>query len=243
MGLVDLAFPDSIPAMKESIRGIEHSISTQQTHLWSNLFKVKKPGLVLGLPFLRNSHDKYFQVVVNLVRQLHARDSRRPFCPEDHWISKQVQIIYQPSELPFRKRRLRGYRPFQGIRALSREELGNIIGNLGKIALGFSTFRSLFSFLVTFASEDGGPPLTTKEVRTAILLMELPFLVPFQERVMVFQTIVLKDKMEHQGEATRFLMGPSIEVSIRRNYIYEDAFEKLSIDKGKTAGFEPLINV
>ncbi|KAK6617229.1 hypothetical protein RUM44_005560 [Polyplax serrata] len=180
LGLVDLAFPDSIPAMKESIRGIEHSISTQQTHLWSNLFKV----------------------VVNLVRQLHARDSRRPFCPEDHWISKQVQIIYQPSELPFRKRRLRGYRPFQGIRALSREEL-----------------------------EDGGPPLTTKEVRTAILLMELPFLVPFQERVMVFQTIVLKDKMEHQGEATRFLMGPSIEVSIRRNYIYEDAFEKLSIDK------------
>ena len=80
--------------------------------------------------------------------------------------------------------------------------------------------------------EDGGPPLTTKEVRTATLLMELPFLVPFQERVMVFQTIILKDKMEHQGEATRFLQGPIIEVSIRRNYIYEDAFEKLSIESG-----------
>lgn len=66
------------------------------------------------------------KVVVSLVRQLHARDNRRPFCPEDHWISKQVQIIYQPSELPFRKRRLRGYRPFHGLRALSREELGKL---------------------------------------------------------------------------------------------------------------------
>lgn len=40
LGLVDLAFPDSRPTVKETIRGIEHSISLQQTHLWSNLFKV-----------------------------------------------------------------------------------------------------------------------------------------------------------------------------------------------------------
>lgn len=81
--------------------------------------------------------------------------------------------------------------------------------------------------------EDGGPPLTTKEVRTATLLNELPFLVAFQERVMVFQTIVLKDKMEHQGEGIHFLQGPSIQISVRRNYLYEDAFDKLSLDNGE----------
>lgn len=81
-------------------------------------------------------------------------------------------------------------------------------------------------------SEDGGPPLTTKEIRTATLLNELPFLVPFQERVMMFQTIILKDKMEYQGEAVRFLQGPRIELSIRRNYLYEDAFERLSVENG-----------
>ena len=40
LGLVDLAFPDSRPAVKEHIRGIEYSISFHQPHLWSNLFKV-----------------------------------------------------------------------------------------------------------------------------------------------------------------------------------------------------------
>lgn len=106
LGLVDLAFPDSRPTMKESIHGIEpHCIPSNQTPLWSNLFKV----------------------VVGLVRQLHTRDNRRPFCPEGHWISKQVQIIvgvYQPTDFAFRRRRLRGYRPFQGLRAFTREELG-----------------------------------------------------------------------------------------------------------------------
>lgn len=32
---------------------------------------------------------------------------------------------------------------------------------------------------------------------------------------------------------TQFLSGPAINVMIRRNYIYEDAFEKLSKDNGK----------
>lgn len=77
-----------------------------------------------------------------------------------------------------------------------------------------------------------GPPLTTKEVRTATLLQELPFLVPFQERVMIFQTIVMNDKLEHQGEAAAFLHGPSIQISVRRNYLYEDAFDRLSPDNG-----------
>lgn len=140
--------------------------------------------------------------MVKLLRQLHARDNLRPFCPEGHWVSRQVQLILgvcHPADLAVRKGRLRGYRPFQGLRAFTREDM-----------------------------EVEGPPLTTKEVRTATLLQELPFLVPFEERVWIFQVIVMSDKSELQGEVSAFLHGPSIQISVRRNYLYEDAFEKLS---------------
>jgi ubiquitin-protein ligase E3 C len=83
-----------------------------------------------------------------------------------------------------------------------------------------------------FSTEEG-PPLTMKEVRTMTILRELPFLVAFQERVLVFQSLVLKDKLEHQGDHRHFLQGPNIHVAVRRNYLYEDAFDKLSPENGK----------
>lgn len=82
-----------------------------------------------------------------------------------------------------------------------------------------------------FAEE--GPPLSTRELRTMTVIREMPFLLPFQERVLVFQNHVLKDKMEHQGEAPYASRGRSLDVSVRRNYLYEDAFDKLSPANGK----------
>lgn len=183
LGLVELAFPDSRPSVRDEYRLAVHgreqhsAVRSQETQMWAHLFKV----------------------TVGLVRQLHARDIRRPFCPEGHWISKHVMLpLEKPSDFTLRRQRLRNYRPFQGLRAFTREEL------------------------------EEGPPLSTKEVRTMTILRELPFLVAFQERVLVFQSLVLKDKMEHQGEHSHFLQGPSIQLAVRRNYLYEDAFDKLS---------------
>lgn len=183
LGLVELAFPDSRPSVRDdykaAVRGREQASPAcpQDTQMWAHLFKV----------------------TVGLVRQLHSRDIRRPFCPENHWISKQITIpVDKPSDFTLRRHRLRVYRPFQGLRAFTREEL------------------------------EEGPPLSTKEIRTITILRELPFLVPFQERVLVFQSLIMRDKAEHQGEQSNFLQGPSIQVAIRRNYLYEDAFDKLS---------------
>ena len=44
----------------------------------------------------------------------------------------------------------------------------------------------------------------------------------------LFQTLVMRDKAEHQGEQVNFMQGPAIDLSIRRNYIYEDSYDKLS---------------
>jgi hypothetical protein len=46
--------------------------------------------------------------------------------------------------------------------------------------------------------------------------------------------LVARDKEDHQGDRVNFLQGKAIHVHIRRNFIYEDAFEKLSSDNGKT---------
>lgn len=50
----------------------------------------------------------------------------------------------------------------------------------------------------------------------------------------ILQNLIIVDKQEHQGDMTNFGIGPFISINIRRNFIYEDAFEKLSPENGET---------
>lgn len=70
----------------------------------------------------------------------------------------------------------------------------------------------------------------TQEVRTLTLLREIPFVVPFNDRVLVLQSLIYRDKLEQQGELSHFMQGPSIQIAVRRRYLYEDAFENLSME-------------
>ncbi|XP_015521284.1 ubiquitin-protein ligase E3C [Neodiprion lecontei] len=181
LGLVELAFPDTRPTVRDDYKTAVLGASATQTHqntqMWVHLFKV----------------------TVGLLRQLHTRDLRKQFCPEGHWIASNIVIpLDKPQDFTFRRRRLRGYVPFQGLRAFTREDL------------------------------EEGPPWSTKEVRTLTLLREIPFVVPFNDRVVVFQSLLNHDKEEQQGEWTNFMRGPYIQIAVRRNYLYEDAFDKLS---------------
>ena len=54
--------------------------------------------------------------------------------------------------------------------------------------------------------EELGPPLSTREVRLATILRELPFTISFSQRVMVFQNLIYKDKADHQGNQVNFLL-------------------------------------
>ena len=75
--------------------------------------------------------------------------------------------------------------------------------------------------------------MSTKEVRLATVLREMPYAISFSQRVHLFHNLVARDKEDHQGDRVNFLQGKAIHVHIRRNFIYEDAFEKLSPDNGK----------
>ena len=94
--------------------------------------------------------------------------------------------------------------------------------------LSFSRDNFPMFFLV-----EEGPPLSTKEVRLATVLREMPYAISFSQRVFLFQNLVARDKGDHQGDIVNFQQGKAIHVHIRRNFIYEDAFEKLSPDNGK----------
>jgi hypothetical protein len=85
--------------------------------------------------------------------------------------------------------------------------------------------------LTKFSEEEGTSMLSTRDIRTLSILREVPFVFSFTDRVKMWQQWIMSDKMQQQNEAN-FLRGPAIQVMIRRNYIYEDAFDKLSPDNG-----------
>jgi len=189
LGLVELAFPESRPSVREDYRQAVNSVrnvsqeldeSPNDIAMWSHMFKS----------------------VVGIVRQLYNRDTRRQFCPSTHWINPRITLPQdRPQDISFRRSRIRAYRPFRGLRVFTRDEL-----------------------------EESGPPLTTKEVRLATVLRELPFTISFGQRVLVFQNLIQRDKQEHQGDRVNFMQGPHIDLLVRRNYIYEDSYDKLSQD-------------
>uniref|UniRef100_A0A8C2CYE4 Ubiquitin-protein ligase E3C n=1 Tax=Cyprinus carpio TaxID=7962 RepID=A0A8C2CYE4_CYPCA len=140
-----------------------------------------------------------FKVITNLVKMLKARDIRRPFCPSGHWLSDEVNIrADKVTQL---------YVP--SARHVWRTRRMGRIGPLqSTLDVGLEP-----------------PPLSVSEERHLAILTELPFVVPFEERVKIFQKLIYADKREVQGEGP-FLDG--VNITIRRNYIYEDAYDKLS---------------
>uniref|UniRef100_A0A8C7IJ03 Ubiquitin-protein ligase E3C n=1 Tax=Oncorhynchus kisutch TaxID=8019 RepID=A0A8C7IJ03_ONCKI len=140
-----------------------------------------------------------FKVITNLVKMVKARDIRRPFCPAGHWLSEEVNIrADKVTQL---------YVP--SARHVWRTRRMGRIGPLqSTLDVGMEP-----------------PQLSVSEERHLAILTELPFVVPFEERVKIFQRLIYADKRDVQGD------GPLLDgiiVTIRRNYIYEDAYDKLS---------------
>ncbi|XP_058879300.1 ubiquitin-protein ligase E3C-like [Acipenser ruthenus] len=140
-----------------------------------------------------------FKVITNLVKMLKARDIRRHFCPSEHWLSQEVNIRADKVTQLY----VPSARHVWRIRRMGR------IGPLqSTLDVGMEP-----------------PQLSVSEERQLAILTELPFVVPFEERVKIFQRLIYADKRDIQGDGP-FLDG--INVTIRRNYIYEDAYDKLS---------------
>ncbi|XP_060771202.1 ubiquitin-protein ligase E3C isoform X1 [Neoarius graeffei] len=188
LGIIKLAYPETKSGHREEYAAAFRSVGvTTSSQVQQRIQNQQKRWVQL------------FKVITNLVKMLKARDIRRPFCPEGHWLSDEVNIradkvtqLYVPSARHvWRTRRMGRIGPLQSTLDVGLEP----------------------------------PPLSVSEERHLAILTELPFVVPFEERVKIFQRLIYADKRDVQGDGP-FLDG--INVTIRRNYIYEDAYDKLS---------------
>ncbi|XP_075068217.1 ubiquitin-protein ligase E3C [Mixophyes fleayi] len=188
LGIIKLAYPETKPEVREEYMAAFRSIGvTTNVEMLQRIQTEQKRWIQL------------FKVITNLVKMLKARDTRRNFCPLNHWLSEQENIkadkvtqLYVPSARHvWRYRRMGRIGPLQSTLDVGMEPA----------------------------------PLSVSEERQLAILTELPFVVPFEERVKIFQRLIYADKQEVQGDGP-FLDG--INVTIRRNYIYEDAYDKLS---------------
>ncbi|XP_073437703.1 ubiquitin-protein ligase E3C isoform X2 [Dendrobates tinctorius] len=188
LGIIKLAYPETKPEMREEYMAAFRSVGvTTNVEMQQRIQTEQKRWIQL------------FKVITNLVKMLKSRDTRRNFCPLNHWLSEQENIkadkvtqLYVPSARHvWRYRRMGRIGPLQSTLDVGLEPA----------------------------------PLSVSEERQLAILTELPFVVPFEERVKIFQRLIYADKQEVQGDGP-FLDG--INVTIRRNYIYEDAYDKLS---------------
>ncbi|XP_069504073.1 ubiquitin-protein ligase E3C [Ambystoma mexicanum] len=188
LGIIKLAYPETKPEVREEYIAAFKSVgATTNIEMQKRIQTEQKRWIQL------------FKVITNLVKMLKARDTRRQFCPPNHWLSEQENIkadkvtqLYVPSARHvWRVRRMGRIGPLQSTLDVGMEPA----------------------------------PLSVSEERQLAILTELPFVVPFEERVKIFQRLIYADKQDVQGDGP-FLEG--INVTIRRNYIYEDAYDKLS---------------
>ncbi|XP_032160154.1 ubiquitin-protein ligase E3C isoform X4 [Mustela erminea] len=188
LGIIKLAYPETKPEVREEYITAFQSIGVTTSSEMQQCIQMEQKRWV-----------QLFKVITNLVKMLKSRDTRRNFCPPNHWLSEQEDIkadkvtqLYVPaSRHVWRFRRMGRIGPLQSSLDVGLESL----------------------------------PLSVSEERQLAILTELPFVVPFEERVKIFQRLIYADKQEVQGDGP-FLDG--INVTIRRNYIYEDAYDKLS---------------
>lgn len=188
LGIIKLAYPETKPEVREEYITAFQSIGVTTSSEMQQCIQMEQKRWI-----------QLFKVITNLVKMLKSRDTRRSFCPPNHWLSEQEDIkadkvtqLYVPaSRNAWRFRRM---------------------GRIGPL-------RSTLDVGLE------SPPLSVSEERQLAILTQLPFVVPFEERVKIFQRLIYADKQEVQGDGP-FLDG--INVTIRRNYIYEDAYDKLS---------------
>uniref|UniRef100_A0A8D2AZN5 Ubiquitin-protein ligase E3C n=1 Tax=Sciurus vulgaris TaxID=55149 RepID=A0A8D2AZN5_SCIVU len=188
LGIIKLAYPEAKPEVREEYVTAFQSVGVTTSSEVQQCIQTEQKRWI-----------QLFKVITNLVKMLKSRDTRRTFCPPDHWLSEQEDIkadkvtqLYVPaSRHVWRFRRMGRIGPLQSTLEVGLES----------------------------------PPLSVSEERQLAVLTELPFVVPFEERVKIFQRLIYADKQEVQGDGP-FLDG--INVTIRRNYIYEDAYDKLS---------------
>ncbi|KAI7903093.1 uncharacterized protein BX663DRAFT_536455 [Cokeromyces recurvatus] len=131
--------------------------------------------------------------VTHLLQHIHMRDSRRRFCPKDHWLIPHLDTDDFSSEAVAEEFNLESEQEkdtsLKPLRMLSKGRLAIISPRLG-------------------------------------LLNNIPFVIPFEQRVEIFRMFVNNDKKRNHID--EFYNRPNkASATVRRNHIFEDGFNAL----------------
>ncbi|RCN35724.1 HECT-domain protein [Ancylostoma caninum] len=199
LGLIDLAFPEDFFVTAKAAEERHRDAAK-----WSNLY----------------------ETVVSTLQSLYAKDSRVHFLPHEFWSNHQRQVVVtRRSFLPPRRRGLgmeaqqRMFTPFSFVRFLH-----------GRPRMDGDSSDS---------DEEAGPshdlPATSADMRNLSIIRSIPFVVPFMQRVKIFQDLLAHDREANDivddfhsfaGIGSR---RHGITIAVRRQHLYEDAFEALSL--------------
>ncbi|KAI8083324.1 uncharacterized protein B0P05DRAFT_610573 [Gilbertella persicaria] len=114
--------------------------------------------------------------------------SRRTFCPEDHWLIRDLDTDHFSSEAVAEEFNLESEEPSKK-RSVSKGRLAVISPRLG-------------------------------------LLNNIPFVIPFEQRVEIFRMFVANDKKRNQIDDMYY--RPKTSAVVRRDHMFEDGYESLS---------------
>ncbi|KAF9974745.1 hypothetical protein BGZ73_001800 [Actinomortierella ambigua] len=143
------------------------------------------------------------EIITKLTRQLHARDSRRPFCPKDHWLAS------MPLDMASFKRAV----------VLDEENLGDNRNGEAEDELGRPmgiterTNRRLRTTQLARLSPRLG------------VLNNIPFVIRFEDRIAIFRAFVESDQ---ERTPWAFAFMHQSRAVIRRDHVFEDGFDHLN---------------
>lgn len=134
--------------------------------------------------------------------------TRRKFCPPDHWIT-QVDLSLSNVSVQFLDL-------FETRDPIDEDDLQN----------RYRAMQEEEDDLIDYLTAPRPPSIvmntvTYRQAENAItLLKNVPFMVPFEDRVNVFHALIHRDR--------QVSMARSTPVTVRRNHVFEDGFKTLA---------------
>ncbi|KAF9580734.1 hypothetical protein BGW38_002499 [Lunasporangiospora selenospora] len=161
----------------------------------------------------KNLSVGYFRdILTKLTRQLHARDSRRPFCPKDHW------LLSRPLDVNSFKRAV-----IQDEQRLSHDELDMADDEDPQMpSLSHASTRS-------FANRHKKSTQLARLSPRLGVLNNIPFIIRFEDRVSIFREFVNSDRQRSTDvSGSIFQPGTLGHAQIRRGSAFEDGYDQLN---------------
>ncbi|KAF9919574.1 hypothetical protein FBU30_010850 [Linnemannia zychae] len=150
------------------------------------------------------------EIVTKLTRQLHARDSRKAFCPKDHW------LLSMPLDMTAFKRAV-----IQDDESLSRQQ--EVDEREEDVTMTDSEYiRTQRSI----NRRQRASQLARLSPRLGVL-NNIPFIIRFEDRVSIFRAFVESDRQRSLGMAG-YHPHPVGHAQIHRATVFEDGYEQLN---------------